>query len=152
MKKVFIFLSCALISAVATADCQDLFLTIQNDTNDVCTLTTFDLNHGHYTEERMNFKSIPAHTTALPLYLTQTVYGPEITMSFDCGNGKTVTIYSQQNYCSSMSGDVTAKVLNQYGMKATYTAQEGDYAWGQSGSVQWVFSEADSQLVNKQFQ
>lgn len=147
MKKIFIFLAlCLSVSSVfAEGDdnnCAKLSIMITNTTNEVCTLEDQSLNHGflHYTGHVPAF--LPAGSTSQPFVLSQSaIFGPDIDLTYVCGNSKRIQFHTKQDYCFFTAGHIHGGIMNQQNMSAKYTATDGSAFWSQHGTMNWLLSE-----------
>ncbi|AHE67328.1 hypothetical protein [Legionella oakridgensis] len=63
--------------------------------------------------------------------------GPKIQLDLQCGN-KTVTLFSQQNYCFLEAGNVSGDVSTPNNIHAKYIAANGSYWYSRPGSIVWT--------------
>lgn len=128
-------------NAVATVkndkdnDCAKFDIQISNLTNSVCVLTNQDVDHGNLLTPPPS--SIPPSDSKY-FKMEQTIYGPGIKLSYQCG-GKKVTFTSKQNLCFMEAGSITGTVWSPLptGINASFTSTEGSYFWSNSGSINW---------------
>jgi hypothetical protein len=121
-------------------DCGALSILVINTTQSTCKLTNHNLMHGYIVNSSHIPTYIPAGTTAPALDLVQGIAGPEIEMTYQCGDDKTISLYTKQNYCFLSAGSITGRILNKQNMDAEYTAREGSGFWGQHGTLSWVLT------------
>ena len=141
MKKIIstLLLSLPLLHTAQAADtnsgCGHFHLQISNLTDVVCVLTSQQVVRG-------NLISSPP-TTIMPndskvFDMEQTVYGPGITLSYQCGE-EIISFTSKQNLCVLEAGDITGSILHPMpvNLNASYTAITGSYFWDKPGSINW---------------
>ena len=136
-----VLLLCIGMTSVYASDnnCGKLSILITNTTNAECKLVKKQLNHGYFMYSSLVPGVISAHSTAQPFVLTQSVFGPDIDLTYQCGNASQITIHSQQDLCFLSAGNVDASVLGQKNMSAWSVPSEGSSLWNQHGSIHWAF-------------
>lgn len=135
-------LTCTMGSAYAM-DCAFLTVNLTNTTSNACKLVKQDVKHGYFSF----FSSAPSYLKpgdTWGLILQQSAYGPEIQLTYSCGDNTEITFTSQQDYCGFSSGHVMATVDNAKNMTATSQVNEGDWWGAQPGLINWQFSELPS--------
>jgi hypothetical protein len=145
MKKL-VLLSCVfatLSAGLAHADaddnnCNKLNIMITNLSPNACTLINSTLRHGYFKYTSSVPMFLPAGTTTSPIILEQSVYGPELELTYACGENKLVTFVSKQNYCFLSAGDVYGDVTYKQNIDADYQATNGSWFWSQHGSINWA--------------
>lgn len=143
MKKTILstVLLSSFITGMAHADddnnCNKLSILITNSTGSTCTLINSYLRHGYYKYTSSVPMYIPANTTASPIFLEQGIFGPDLELSYSCGNGKLITFSSQQNLCFLSAGNVNGRVLYSQNTLADYQTLNGSWFWSQHGSINW---------------
>lgn len=120
-------------------NCGKLSVSITNSGEEQCQLVERQLNHGYFTYSSLVPVVIPAHSTAHVFVLTQSVFGPDIDLTYQCGKSRRVTIHSQQDLCLLSAGHITGSILGQRNMTAWSVASMGSYLWNQHGSIHWAF-------------
>lgn len=118
-------------------DCAYLSVMISNNTEHNCELTAKNVVHGNMSSSSQVPELIPAHSSSHPFSLRQTTYGPDIVVTYQCGDETRVTFESQQNVCYFSAGTITGTVYSHLGMNASYTKEEGSAWWGRHGSISW---------------
>ncbi len=116
-------------------ECGNFHIQISNQTNVACVLTSQKVIHGNLIT--------PPPMSILPndskrFDMIQTVYGPSISLSYQCGS-ENITFTSKQNLCVFEAGDITGTILHPLplNINASYTALSGSFLWGRSGSINW---------------
>jgi len=144
MKKIiFSILISSLISGFAYAgdddnNCGKLSVVVTNTTDSTCTLIKSNLRHGYFKYTSSIPMYIPRYTSTTPIYLEQSIFGPELELSYSCGENTILTFTSKQNLCFLSAGDVTGRVLMATnGSSADYQAINGSWFWSQHGSINW---------------
>lgn len=149
MKKAMLMTALLLTTAVYAdgddkpkpSNCGKLNVLITNATNKLCSLQSQVLNHGFFMYTSSAPAFIPAGVTAHPFILTQSmIFGPDIDLTYRCGDDSFITIHSKQNYCFWSGGNITGSVLNANRLHASYSATTGSAFWNQHGSINWVIS------------
>lgn len=118
-------------------NCSKLHIMITNLTRGSCELVNPTLKHGFYTYSSSVPTFIPAGTTAGPLILEQSVVGPELELTYVCGEWGRVTFNSKQNFCFFSAGDVSGQILSAQNTAVDYLATNGNWLWSQPGSINW---------------
>lgn len=143
MKKIILsVLLSSLICGMANADgddnnCGKLSILLTNLTQSTCTLVSSNLRHGYYKYTSSVPMYIPANTTAGPIFLEQSIFGPDLDLSYACGEDKLVTFSSKQNFCFLAAGDVSGQVQFSRNTSADYQSINGSWFWSQHGSINW---------------
>ncbi len=143
MKKIMLLtlLLSNFITGIVHADdvnnCGKLSILITNLTPSTCTLVNSYLRHGYYKYTSSVPMYIPANTTAGPVFIEQSIFGPDLELSYSCGDGKLITFSSQQNLCFLGAGDVYGRVLFSQNTSADYQAIIGSWFWEQHGVISW---------------
>lgn len=117
--------------------CGELNVSIANFTNSACTLISSNLKHGYYKYTSSVPTFIPAGTTASPIFLEQSLIGPELELTYACGEDKMIRFNSQQNLCFMASGDVNALVSLSRNAVVDYQIIRGSWLWSQHGTISW---------------
>lgn len=121
-------------------ECGTLSILIVNTTQSTCKLLHQNLIHGYIINASHIPTFIPAGTTAPALDLVQGFGGPEIEMTYQCGDNKKISLYSKQNFCFLAAGSVIGRILDKQNMDAEYSAREGSYFWSQHGTLSWALT------------
>lgn len=123
------------IAADTHSDCGHFHLQIANLTNVACILTSQKVIHG-------NLISSPPESImpndSKTFDMQQTSFGPEIALSYQCGN-ENISFTSKQNLCLLEAGNITGTILPPMpvNINASYTALAGSYFWDKPGSINW---------------
>ncbi len=128
-------LTCA-AGATHAMSCAYLNIILSNTTSNACKLVKEDLKRGSYAL----FTSAPTYLRAdssWQIVLQQSFYGPNLSLTYSCGDDKEITFNSQQDFCFLAAGDVTAQVLDSKNMTAMPNTTPGSYLLGQPGSINW---------------
>jgi len=119
--------------------CGILSVLIVNTTKDTCKLIDQRLNHGYVIGNTHIPVYIPPNSSAPALELIQSrMWGPEIILTYRCGEGRLISLNTRQNFCLLSAGRITGQVTDRRGMTADYTAKEGSYFWNQHGTISWA--------------
>ncbi|WP_019215348.1 hypothetical protein [Legionella tunisiensis] len=102
MKRLLVASSLLFTSTILFADCSELGISIQNDSNHNCVLKNHIIYYGFFSESTIP-TTIPAKTTSNVFYGSQDNIGIGITLTYTCDN-ELVKFYSAQNYCSFWTG------------------------------------------------
>ena len=119
-------------------NCGKLSISLTNNTGATCHLVWEHLNHGYYHYSSFPPAFIPPGMTSHPVVLSQSVYGPNLELRYQCGDNKNITLRSQQNLCVFSAGAIHANILEESNISAQTFKREGSYIWNQHGSLQWV--------------
>lgn len=147
-KRLFTFALLTLLSQYATAkalapsfsdnnDCAYLSVMISNNTANNCELTQKTLVHGNMSSSSQVPLLISAYSSSNPFSLRQTLYGPDIILTYQCGPDTRITFESQQNVCYFSAGAINGTIHSHIGIHAEYTKEEGSAWWGRHGSISW---------------
>ncbi|WP_133129302.1 hypothetical protein [Legionella yabuuchiae] len=131
----------SLYSYAESNNCENFNVLITNNTNHTCKLLRHSLNSGYYKYTSSVPAFIPANTTTYPITLTQGMMGPELILSYECGDRKIITLRSKQNLCFFHAGDVQGQVLELHHLNADYTGHVGSFFWSQHGTLQWIITD-----------
>jgi len=119
--------------------CSVLSILIVNTTPDTCKLVYQNLSHGYVISNSHIPAFIPSNTSAPALELLQGWWsGPAITLTYQCGENRQITLYTKQNYCFLEAGNITARTTNTQNMQADSIARMGSWFWGQHGTLSWA--------------
>ena len=118
-------------------NCSKLHIMISNQTRESCVLINSTLKHGFYRYSASVPAFIPAGTTAGPLVLEQSIFGPELELAYACGEYKRVTFNSKQNFCFYSAGDVYGEVLYAQNTAIDYLATNGSWLASRPGNIIW---------------
>lgn len=121
--------------------CERLHITVTNATSSSCNLVGSRLRHGGFSKNSTIPKSIIQGETSHPIILIQNTMGPELELTYRCGEGKVISFVSQQNLCFFRAGSIHADINKQSGLLASYTIQEGSFFWSKYGTIQWKIYE-----------
>lgn len=117
--------------------CQELDMTLTNNTGHVCTLSWAKLVHGEISENSHISNVIPNNTETESLIIKQTsLNGPQIRLSYDC-KGKTIVLESDQSLCVMVEGNVHTNIEAADNMGAQVSTQKGSFIWSKHGEVRW---------------
>lgn len=123
-------------------ECTKLSVLLVNTTHNTCKLLHQNLIHGYIINTSHVPGYIPAGTTAPELDLMQgLINGPEIELTYQCGDTKKITLRTKQNYCFIGAGSVAGRIMDRQNMDAEYSAKEGSWFWGQHGTISWALTE-----------
>jgi hypothetical protein len=123
-------------------ECTKLSILLVNTTQNTCKLLHQNLIHGFIVNMSHVPGFIPAGTTAPELDLEQGYFGgPEIELTYQCGDNKKITLHSKQNFCFMAAGGVVGHVGDRQNMDAEYSAKEGSWFWGQHGTLSWALTD-----------
>lgn len=111
-------------------------IAILNHTNSTCNLESSDLKHG-FLDRTLPPDHIPSGVGGV-FYIYDSAFGPEITLSYNCG-GKKITLYNQQNMAWLWAGRVTATVLSaDEGITASAYTERGSQIVLKTGKILWT--------------
>ena len=119
----------------ASNECKTFHIQVSNLTQHACVLISHRVFRGNLiTPPPLSILS--GDTKRFDM--RQTVYGPTILLSFQCGP-ESISFISKQNACFLEAGSVTGELLPPLpiNLNATYTALPGSYFWEKSGSINW---------------
>ena len=140
------FIFSTLSHAAAYADsmnCGDFHIQIANMTPQACALTSQKVIHG-------NVISAPP-MTIMPMdskafNMGQTGYGPEILLSYQCGD-ENITFKSKQTVCLMGAGNIIGRILDPKPIDHTisYQITEGSWLWDRPGNINWTITARHTQ-------
>lgn len=122
--------------------CANLSVAITNTTEKPCLLIKKTHPYGIMISNSM----IPTYLAAHMYYvfeMAQWGYGPDITLTYQCGADHDITFRTQQDYCLLNRGDITAVVLKRHKLNAVADTELGSYFFGYHGSVSWTITSVD---------
>lgn len=125
------------------SECEKLSLLLVNTTQNTCKLTKQNLIHGYVVNTSHVPNFIPPNSTAPALDLQQQFAPIEIELSYQCGENKTITLHTRQEYAFFTAGTISTRVITSQNMKAESSINEGScLAWiPQHGTVSWNLME-----------
>ena len=143
MKKKLLMglVSLALSSTLYAENCGQLTVLLQNDTNQPCYLTAQEFVSGFLDSGNPIPSQIDAHTQALPFVISQSIFGPRLNLTFQCGQDSQITFESSQTSCYFGDGTVAGQVLDSFNMAAYSKAQHSSYQNSTAGKISWVLSQ-----------
>lgn len=121
-------------------NCGNLQIVITNASSETCKLVSQNLRHGFFKYTSSVPMYLPANSSGAPIFLTQTVFGPELELTYTCGEGKSITLMSKQNVCFLMGGTVYGQTIDNHNMSAEYQAVDSSFFWSQHGTLHWYLS------------
>lgn len=131
-------LSLFFVVTPSMAGCGSTNIVITNATQDICRLVKSELKHGYFDFVSSAPRYIPSNTTALPIILSQSFYGSELKLRYECGNNHQVTLYNRHDYRMFFTGQVEAKVLDASNLIAEFDTTPGSCLWNEHASIQWL--------------
>lgn len=117
--------------------CENLSVMITNTSINGCSLVNSSLKHGFYKHTSSVPLFIPSGTTAGPIFLQQSLFGPELELTYSCGDNKLVTFNSKQDYCLLSAGNVYGQIKYAQNTGVDYQAINGSWLRNQYGSITW---------------
>lgn len=127
-----------LVHADELNNCGFLSLAISNNNPSACTLVRKELRHGNMSSGTLVPGLIPAGGTSYPFEIAQTFFGPDLILTYQCGEDREVTFESQQNMCLFVAGNITGMVHSAYNMSAAFASENGSYWWSSHGFISWT--------------
>ena len=121
-------------------NCGQLHILISNHTSNDCTLVAQTVIHGSLESGISIPTHIDAKTDAKAFIMSQMGYGPDILLTYQCGEGKKITFESQQDACYYKAGEIKATLLDASNMDGFSQVQSGDLS-GKAGIVSWIFED-----------
>ncbi len=120
--------------------CAYLSVVVTNHTKQKCQLSEQHLTHGNF-----SYSSFPQYIepgfSSRPTLIQQTVYGPDVRLTYQCGPGKRFTVRAQQNYCMLASGNIRADVLEELNLHAHPYKQMAGHQGRGHGLVEWIIED-----------
>jgi len=121
-------------------NCVYLSIMISNKTNSACELVDKQVIYGRMSSSTQIPVLIPPKSSAATFEMRQMIYGPDIILTYECGEGHTITFESQQDLCIMNPGVINAKILSKSNISGKYTADRGSYIWNRHGSINWTLT------------
>lgn len=121
-------------------NCGQFHILISNHTSDTCTLVAQTVIHGQLESGVSIPTVIEAKTDAKAFVMSQLGYGPDLLLTYQCGEGKKITFESQQDACYYKAGEIKATLLDASNMDGFSQVQTGDLS-GKAGIVSWIFED-----------
>lgn len=122
-------------------NCGYLNVVITNHTKNKCMLAFQHIIHGS-----LSYSPFPQYVDAglssRPTLLYQTVYGPDVRLSYRCGPNKVFVVRAQQNYCLLASGNISTHILEAHGVNVHPYAEMAGNHQRPHGFVEWVVEDA----------
>lgn len=144
IKTVFLGILLTVIGATSHADgensnnnCSKLNVIITNNTDAACKLKHQQLNHGFFIYTSSVPAFIPAQQTSQSITLTQSIFGSDLDVTYQCGDNKELTLKSSQGFCFIFPVDVHGYVFSAKNLNANFSVQSGSYIWSQHGTIHW---------------
>ncbi|MDF1757593.1 MAG: hypothetical protein P1U74_04790 [Legionellaceae bacterium] len=138
---VFLFFTSTYVLADDTPnDCAFLSIMISNKTKEVCELVDKEVKSGQFSSSTQAPALIPPGTSAYPFEMRQVFYGPDVVLTYECGEGNVVTFESHQYLCVLKHGSLATKVLYSQNLHAKSRKDIGSYLWSKHGSINWTIS------------
>jgi hypothetical protein len=113
--------------------CGQLAIVLASGPGHTCTLVQQNIVHGTL----INGTTLPPVLSNIPasFQMQQTVYGPDIKLSYQCDQTKTITIRSHQKYCALKAGQITATSDSPETQAIT---TRGSAFLGAHGTISWI--------------
>ena len=147
MKKVVSLGLLTLITGViytgeASANCNDLNINISNLTQNACKLIKSEIKHGYFHFHTFPPPYIPANSANMQRVIVESsVYGADLTLTYECGEGRRVTFNSRQEYNLFQAGDISGQVIDAHNLNANYSITQGTCWGGQPGIINWMLED-----------
>lgn len=114
-------------------------ITIKNNTANDCQLIQKFVRFGAISSATIEPTKIAAGQESQSFEMSENGFnGPDIVLTYQCGNNQIITIESQKNLCMN-NGDITGSILSLSNIDATYTKVTGSYWKNKKGSIYWTF-------------
>jgi hypothetical protein len=144
MKKLLclvLLLGTSMAYACNCTPCMHLNIKIKNNTPYTCHLV--NLHFKHATSE--DWKNIPlvlhAGIESMPFNIMQdSNYSPKATLSYACGDGRSITIQSTQTPCRQYTKNTEGTIIASENMDATFDTNNASYFGGKPGEINWVLN------------
>ncbi|MCR9191546.1 MAG: hypothetical protein NXI01_02680 [Gammaproteobacteria bacterium] len=132
-----------LCTSTVYAECAHMKITIDNNTPETCLLVENHLKHG-----KINFysaipRTILSGAESFPILLEESLSpinpGIELSLTYQCGEGRQISILSQKSGCYS-GNSTQAQITATSKMNATYDITSGNF-WSPNqvgGSIYWT--------------
>jgi hypothetical protein len=120
-------------------NCVYLSVQISNNTNANCLLIDKQVMHGRMSANTQAPVLIQAGDSAYPFEMRQQIYGPDIVLTYECGEGNQISFESQQDFCILKAGEISGNVLyTTTNLAAKSTKDRGSYLWNRHGAINWL--------------
>ncbi|MDP3705862.1 MAG: hypothetical protein Q8R24_08125 [Legionellaceae bacterium] len=138
--RFFLVMIFAASAAMASApnNCAFFSVMINNNTENTCQLIEKQVIQGTMSSSTQVPVLIPSGTSSYPFEMKQVFYGPDIILTYECGQGRVITFESHQGLCVMDSGSITGSILSSSNLKARCVRDRGSYLWNQHGAINWT--------------
>ncbi len=140
MRKFILFLLMSSTSLAFSGEYPCVFfnITIKNNTANDCQLIQNFVKHGTIVSTTQALIKIASGQESQPFEMSEYGFnGPDIVLTYQCGNNQMITIESQKNICMNNNA-ITGSILSRSNIDATYTKINGDYWKNKKGSIYWT--------------
>ena len=118
--------------------CLELGIQVQNNTGASCYLISSAVNSGFLSpvdkRRPIFYKLLPGQTETL--IATQDYYGPDVTVTYECGSGE-VRFSSRKALCLE-GGAIDGTLLSASNMSASFESHEGAFWSEKRGVIHWT--------------
>ncbi len=142
MKKTLGLSFCILSSIAIAADepnyCQFLSVMINNRSPLNCELIAKDIKAGQMSSSTQVPGLISSGSSSYPFEMRQLFYGPDIVLTYKCGEKRKITFESQQDICIFSAGNITGIIHELVGLSAKHQTDQGSMMWNRHGAISWT--------------
>ncbi len=135
---ILIILLSNTVQASEINGCAFLSIAVNNMTPWACTLTQKLVKAGKLSGSTQVPTFLPANSQGMPFEMQQLFYGPDLTLTYQCGENHQITFRSQQDLCVLSSGNMVSEILAATMMTAHSIKEPGSYFWSQHGIINWT--------------
>lgn len=140
MKKIVLALLLCIGTQAHASMCQNLKLSIKNDTPSTCYLIKKSIQSGAIVK-RQPYK-IKSGTTIVQFEAEESKKQPiQITLTYECGENHTITLFSTKGVCIlSNYGKINALVIKSNDLTAIPTITESSFYSSKPNQILWTIS------------
>jgi hypothetical protein len=135
---VFLIATSASLASTPPNNCVYFSVMINNDTDSTCQLIAKQVNGGVMSSGTQVPVLIRPGDSSYPFEMRQVFYGPDIILTYECGQGRVITFQSHQGLCVMDPGTVTGTILSSSNLNAKCVKDRGSYIWDQHGAINWT--------------
>lgn len=142
-KKISCLIAAVALSQAAIAeDCGQLKVSLSNHSGESCTLTRQEIRTGAILPGD-SIPSIMDNSQSYHFTLEQVRFsgGPDVYLTYHCGENKIIGFRVRQNYCMFEAGDISSEMVDRLNLNVRFKASRGDYSHAKAGSIETVIEK-----------
>ena len=119
--------------------CMHLKIRIKNNTSSTCYLSKTQFNHGAADNIEYLPQELLSGQESLPFSIHEDFsHGPSITLTYVCGEGKYITIKSEQPICRKYTKRTKGTIISSEQIDAQLTTTNPSYFGGLPGTINGI--------------